>query len=344
MAITLALWSIKLTPGKPEIIEAHSDRTVTNIAIGDDSEAPSKSSRSTVKLTYPNVAYDEDEDDDSEEENITTVLCSLSVGKVEQVVTDIVLNEGSSYKFETTGENTIYVSGHIIDQRPFDSDSDSSMSDEEAYDLRDVSSDVEIEPEEYGSDASRFEEIHDDATEKSLKRPRQSTDMDIDSSKVSKAEKKKAKKQKGEDGKPVPVEADAPADKSDKPSKKDKKEKAETTGKTLAEKELPGGLKIKDSKIGTGPQAKKGNTVQMRYIGKLTSGQVFDSNTKGKPFSFRLGAGEVIKGWDQGLVGMQAGGERVLTIPPALGYGKKGVSGIPGNSTLIFECKLINIK
>lgn len=107
--------------------------------------------------------------------------------------------------------------------------------------------------------------------------------MDIDNSKLSKAEKKKAKKQKGEDGKPVPVEADAPTDKSDKPSKKDKKEKAETTGKTSVEKELPGGLKIKDSKIGTGPQAKKGNTIQMRYIGKLTSGKIFDSNTKGKP-------------------------------------------------------------
>ncbi|KAK0241727.1 hypothetical protein EDD85DRAFT_820128 [Armillaria nabsnona] len=345
MTITLALWSIKLTPGKPEIIEGHNDRTVTNIAIGDDSEAPSKSGRSTVKLTYPNVAYDEDEDDDSEEETITTVLCSLSVGKVEQVVTNIVLNEGGLYKFETTGENTIYVSGHIIDQRNFDSDSEGSMSDDEgAYDLRDVSSDVEIEPEEFDSDASRFEEVHDDAAEKSLKRPRESTDMDIDSSKLSKAEKKKAKKQKGEDGKPVPVEADAPTDKSDKPSKKDKKEKAETTGKTSVEKELPGGLKIKDSKIGTGPQAKKGNTIQMRYIGKLTSGKIFDSNTKGKPFSFRLGSGEVIKGWDQGLVGMQAGGERVLTIPPALAYGKKGQSGIPGNSTLIFECKLINIK
>ncbi|KAG7446216.1 peptidylprolyl isomerase [Guyanagaster necrorhizus] len=346
MAVTLALWSIKLGPGKPEIIEAQTDRRVTNIAIGDDSEAPSKSGRSTVKLTYPNVAYDEDNDDDSEEENITTVLCSLSVGKVEQVVTDIVLNEGGLYKFETTGENTIYVSGHIIDQRPFDSDSEGMSDEEEAYDLRDVSSDVEIEPEEYGSDASRFEEVHDAAAEKSLKRPRQSTDLDIDSSKLSKADKKKAKKQKGEDGKPVPVavNVDASADKSDKPGKKDRKEKAETNGKALAEKELPGGLKIRDSKIGTGPQAKKGNTIQMRYIGKLTSGKVFDSNTKGKPFSFHLGAGEVIKGWDQGLVGMQAGGERVLTIPPALGYGKKGQSGIPGNATLIFECKLINIK
>ncbi|KAK0504706.1 hypothetical protein EDD18DRAFT_1126027 [Armillaria luteobubalina] len=346
MTITLALWSIKLTPGKPEIIEGHNDRTVTNIAIGDDSEAPSKSGRSTVKLTYPNVTYDEDGDDDSEEETITTVLCSLSVGKVEQVVTNIVLNEGGLYKFETTGENTIYVSGHIIDQRNFDSDSEGSMSDdEEAFDLRDVSSDVEIEPEEFDSDASRFEEVHDDAAaEKSLKRPREATDMDIDSSKLSRAEKKKAKKQKGEDGKAVSAEADAPTDKSDKPSKKDRKEKAETTGKTSAEKELPGGLKIKDSKIGTGPQAKQGNTIQMRYIGKLTSGKIFDSNTKGKPFSFRLGAGEVIKGWDQGLIGMQAGGERVLTIPPALGYGKKGVSGIPGNATLTFECKLINIK
>jgi len=82
----------------------------------------------------------------------------------------------------------------------------------------------------------------------------------------------------------------------------------------------------------------------MRYIGKLENGEIFDSNTKGKPFTFRLGAGEVIKGWDQGLEGMKLGGERLLIIPPSLGYGKRKMDGIPPNSTLRFEVKLVDMK
>lgn len=75
----------------------------------------------------------------------------------------------------------------------------------------------------------------------------------------------------------------------------------------------------------------------MRYIGKLKNGKQFDANTKGKPFSFRLGKGEVIKGWDLGLVGMKVGGERRLEIPANMAYGNKSLPGIPGNSTLIFD-------
>ncbi|KAI9640679.1 peptidylprolyl isomerase fpr3 [Ciborinia camelliae] len=104
------------------------------------------------------------------------------------------------------------------------------------------------------------------------------------------------------------------------------------------------GVKIDDKKLGSGPVAKKGNRVGMRYIGKFTDGKVFDSNKKGKPFSFKLGAGEVIKGWDIGVAGMSAGGERRLTIPAHLAYGSKGVPGIPGNSTLTFDVKLLEIK
>lgn len=90
----------------------------------------------------------------------------------------------------------------------------------------------------------------------------------------------------------------------------------------------------------------------MRYVGKLMNGSIFDSNTKGKPFSFRLGKGEVIKGrssaltsgWDQGVKGMQVGGERRLVCPPALAYGRTKLPGIPANSTLIFDVKLLEIK
>ncbi|KAJ6070122.1 hypothetical protein N7499_012009 [Penicillium canescens] len=99
-----------------------------------------------------------------------------------------------------------------------------------------------------------------------------------------------------------------------------------------------------DKKLGKGVAAKSGNVVAMRYIGKLEDGKVFDSNKKGKPFTFKLGKGEVIKGWDIGVAGMAVGGERRISIPPSLAYGKKALPGIPANSKLIFDVKLLEIK
>lgn len=106
------------------------------------------------------------------------------------------------------------------------------------------------------------------------------------------------------------------------------------------------GITIDDRKIGTGPAAKKNSTLSMRYIGKLESnGKVFDSNKSGKPFSFKLGSGEVIKGWDIGLEGMQNGGERRVTIPANLAYGKKGAPpDIPPNAVLRFDVKCVGVK
>ncbi|KAE8356497.1 hypothetical protein BDV28DRAFT_127084 [Aspergillus coremiiformis] len=126
------------------------------------------------------------------------------------------------------------------------------------------------------------------------------------------------------------------------PSGQDKKKAEQTTG-TLGVKEIKG-VKIDDKKLGKGPAAKAGNTVAMRYIGKLEDGKVFDANKKGKPFSFKLGKGEVIKGWDIGIAGMAVGAERRISIPPHLAYGKKALPGIPANSKLIFDVKLLEIK
>ncbi|OJJ45378.1 hypothetical protein ASPZODRAFT_153038 [Penicilliopsis zonata CBS 506.65] len=123
----------------------------------------------------------------------------------------------------------------------------------------------------------------------------------------------------------------------------DKKPAAAATTGTLGVKEVKG-VKIDDKKLGTGVAAKAGNTVGMRYIGKLEDGKVFDSNKKGKPFTFKLGKGEVIKGWDIGIAGMAVGGERRITIPSHLAYGKQSLPGIPANSKLIFDVKLVNIK
>lgn len=104
-----------------------------------------------------------------------------------------------------------------------------------------------------------------------------------------------------------------------------------------------GTLEIADISVGTGATAVVGDTLTVHYTGSLTSGSVFDSSVGRTPFSFRLGAGQVIAGWDQGLVGMRVGGKRRLTIPPSLGYGSQAVGSIPANSTLRFDVELLSI-
>lgn len=106
------------------------------------------------------------------------------------------------------------------------------------------------------------------------------------------------------------------------------------------------GLQVDDKKIGTGAEATAGKTVTVHYVGTLTDGKKFDSSRdRNQGFSFELGAGDVIKGWDQGVAGMKVGGLRKLTIPPELGYGSRGFPGaIPPNATLIFEVELLDVK
>jgi len=104
-------------------------------------------------------------------------------------------------------------------------------------------------------------------------------------------------------------------------------------------------LQITDTVVGTGAEAKAGDTVTVNYTGWLTDGTKFDSSLdSGQPFQFPLGAGMVIKGWDQGVAGMKVGGKRELIIPPSLGYGAEGAGGvIPPNATLKFEVELLDV-
>jgi len=105
-----------------------------------------------------------------------------------------------------------------------------------------------------------------------------------------------------------------------------------------------GTLVVEDLVVGTGATAATGDTVTVHYIGTFTNGTKFDSSyDRNQPFSFRLGAGQVIAGFDQGVTGMKVGGKRRLTIPPSLAYGSTGQGPIPPNSTLVFEIDLLSI-
>ena len=104
-------------------------------------------------------------------------------------------------------------------------------------------------------------------------------------------------------------------------------------------------LVIEDLRVGDGAEAKAGQNVSVHYTGTLTDGKKFDSShDRGQPFKFKLGGGQVIQGWDQGVAGMKIGGLRKLTIPPHLGYGARGAGGVIGpNATLVFEVELLGV-
>lgn len=119
----------------------------------------------------------------------------------------------------------------------------------------------------------------------------------------------------------------------------------EPTG-SIPETTTDSGLKYVDLVVGTGREAVAGNHATVHYTGWLTNGTKFDSSVDRRdPFSFPIGSGKVIKGWDEGVAGMKVGGKRKLTIPPQLGYGARGAGGvIPPNATLVFEVELLEVR
>ncbi|EME42000.1 hypothetical protein DOTSEDRAFT_72935 [Dothistroma septosporum NZE10] len=328
---------------------------------------------------------DEDSDDDEGEEYEEFVLCTLGPTKNYQQSLDITVGEHERVLFKVSGTHSIFLTGNYVEPAhqhgPEDYDSEEDY-DEEDYDLEPDSDELDAEEDELDDiEDPRITELEeedeqeapalvpskaDKKAEKKGKNKRPAEDeltngaslddlMSAAKKEVNGEEKltKKQKKQKKNDGTAAAVEEPL-STKSDKKVQFAKElEQGPTPTKDVKKDEKPktagvkkvGGVTIDDKKVGTGPVAKSGDRVGLRYIGKLVKdNKIFDSNKSGKPFTFKLGAGEVIKGWEIGIQGMSAGGERRITIPAKLAYGNKGAPpAIPGNADLIFDVKLLSI-
>lgn len=171
-------------------------------------------------------------------------------------------------------------------------------------------------------------------------------DADIEKPLSKKQRKKLAKKKAQELADAVAKEQGYDKETEKEDAATEKGEKKKTRSKSLTgERRIECGVIVRDIVVGAGSTVKPGRKVSINYEGSLASdGTVFDKNkSKANPFSFRPGTGEVIKGLDKGMEGMKIGGERIITIPPAMGYGKKSSAEIPKNSTLVFTVKLLSV-
>ncbi|KAJ5105356.1 hypothetical protein NUU61_002703 [Penicillium alfredii] len=336
-----------------------------------------------IKGKAPATDDDEDDESEEGLDLDENVICTLNPEKHYQQPLDITVCEGERVFFKVTGNHTVFLTGNYVigvdeGRPPFDEDEEDDEEgdydlspDEDELDMDDIMAMEDDESDDLdGMDDPRITEVSSDEEADAPKlveakgkgKNKRAADEELSLDDLM-AKSKDAKAAKGEE--PTLTKAqqkklkknngDAAAPEPKKEAKTDKKvqfaknlEQGPTpsgdkpTG-SLGVKEVKG-VKIDDKKLGKGVAAKSGNNVAMRYIGKLEDGKVFDANKKGKPFSFKLGKGEVIKGWDIGVAGMAVGGERRITIPANLAYGKKALPGIPANSKLIFDVKLLEIK
>ncbi|GAA6017176.1 hypothetical protein JCM11491_001844 [Sporobolomyces phaffii] len=366
--LILGLWSVVLEPGKTISQNTSPAIQITNVSYGAEVKGDA---RSAVLMKYPEFEQDSDDEDDEEEEDdedddegniklpklITkeTVLAVLKPNVNEQSAINVCLVEDVEVvELSVSGENPVYITGHYIRQEDFDqdpySDSEDGSDFDEEFDDSDISGLIGEGSDDDEDMEDRIQELKEEKPSKKRSAEAASAADDstvsaADLAGLSKNQKKKLLKAKNGEAVPAPAAAAAASPAAKKEEKKEEKKvekKAAAAGpKTQT---LAGGLEITDAKVGTGASAKSGSKVGMRYIGKLENGKVFDQNTKGSPLTFTLGRGQVISGWDKGIVGMQVGGERKLRIPAAMAYGKKGTQGIPGNSTLLFDVKLVSIK
>lgn len=303
---------------------------------------------------------DEDEIDyDIEEDSVEEhVICTLSPETSYQQTLDITITPEEEVYFVVTGSYKIHLTGNYVDH-PNDSDEEDYIygDDSDEYDEED-SDEYDLTPDEdeiLSDDAMEYDldeldnvedvegKIEELVEEEQQQNEKKRKAEDVKESKKSKKEKTVKFNKELEQG-PTPTKKEQPKKEQPKKEQPKKEQAAPAAAPKKKAQTIAGGVVIEDKTVGSGPVAKKGQKVGVRYIGKLKNGKVFDKNTSGKPFLFGLGKGEVIKGWDVGVAGMAVGGERRIVIPAPMAYGKQKLPGIPANSELTFDVKLLSIK
>ena len=273
---------------------------------------------------------------------------------------NITIGENERVYFQVSGTHSIFLTGNHVEpahdhEHGEEGESDEEYSEDE-YDSEDDLDDMEdpriTEITEEEDEAPKLVEAKKGKNKRAADESLDNLITESKAEPTEKLSKKQAKKAKTA----AAAEEEAPSSaKSDKKVQFAKNlEQGPTPTKAAPAAEKPkaaagprvvNGVTIDDKKAGTGPAAKNGDRVGMRYIGKLQkNNKVFDSNKKGKPFTFKLGSGEVIKGWDIGVAGMAVGAERRITIPAHHAYGARGAPpDIPGGATLVFDVKVVEI-
>ncbi|CAM1506720.1 Fc.00g063610.m01.CDS01 [Cosmosporella sp. VM-42] len=338
----------------------------------EDAKPNGVKSKGKAKATEEESEDDEEEEEDSDDESDegadleNFVICTLDTERNYQQPLDITVNHGEKVFFVVSGTHTVYLTGnYIMDDDEDDEDDDEDeydlspdeldyalgedMSDEESDELDDVENPrvTEVDSEE---EAPKLVTVKKGKNKRTAEDAAEGLDELIakaDDTKLSKKQQKKLKNNKGEavtaeDNKKDAKKVQFAKNLEQGPT--GSTEKAKQNGKAAGGVKVVQGVTVDDRTLGNGRTVKNGDTVGVRYIGKLANGQQFDANKKGKPFSFKVGKGQVIKGWDVGIVGMAIGGERRMTIPAHLAYGSRGMPGIPANSQLTFDVKLLEIK
>jgi FK506-binding nuclear protein len=257
-------------------------------------------------------------------------ICSLTLGKIENFSTSLHFPLGSEISFSLEApegyDGVFHLTGQYIDEAECDEDFDS----EEGEDFdSEEGEDFDFEDASEEDEDSEEEEVVEELIDEDSSDAEMPQEPPVPEPKRKKDEPK-ANNQKMNEPKQKQEQKMQPKQQDQKPKQQDQSERT-----------LGNGLKIKDLIIGKGKKITSGTKVAMQYVGKLLNGKLFDKSKPHNPLKFTLGAGQVIPGMEQGVLGMNFGGKRIITIPPELGYGRKRIGEIPANSTLVFEIEIL---
>ena len=349
-------WGIELEPSKPQTVTPKYPLHITKCILGSSATAEEKENARTIVKCQ------------SGEENKTPyVIASLRLGAKEQTSLDLVFEPEVPIVLSTSGPSKVNLVGFYITSFDHDDEEDDFDDEEEFEEEEDEDEDDEDDEEDANLKALlRDEELDDDEEdfdpnedEKANKEERMRDIIDDKIFKTElKAEKRQLKEKKEEEeeeeeeapAKPskkvqkVEKKAEKPQKAAKEPEKKQQQQQQQKKSTGYEPQKFSNGLIVQDIVVGKGAKPVRGHMIVMNYVGRLKNGKVFDSSSKANPFKFKFGVGQVIKGWDIGINGMQVGGKRKLTIPPSLGYGNQRVGPIPANSTLIFDVELLAVK